>query len=79
MRSDNIQPQLLFKGRSTTGMINMAMRKDNFFRYNTGFFYRLQNIRNISTRIDNGRLHGFGAPDEAAILLQGCDWHDHGT
>ena len=59
-------------------MIDMAMGQQDLLDLDILLFDRGINPLDLAARIDHGRLVGFGAPQDRAVLLEGGDGNNDG-
>jgi hypothetical protein len=56
----------------------MTMGKEDFLDSDALLRCGILQLIKVAAWISEGAAHGFGAPDQAAILLQRCDGNDGG-
>ncbi len=71
--------QFLRQRPRLSAMVDMAVRHEDLFDGDAGLSDRVAQFRQVATRIDEGALHGFGAPEQCAILLKRRDGDDRGA
>ncbi len=62
-------------GRTGT-MVKVRMGQQNFCQRQAFVLHNLQHLIEITARIDDGSLFRFFAPDDRAVLLEGCYRND---
>lgn len=73
MRSLDRHVQLFRQGCGAACMVDMTMGEENEYGFQLMLGDRLLNTSDVPTGIDNGRLTGFLAPEEGAVLLESRD------
>ena len=76
MRSFDRHPGLLGQGRNPAGMINMAVRHQNFGQGQLFVGQDSPNTLNVTARINHGRLPRCLTPENSAVLLEGGNGND---
>jgi len=76
MRPLDRHAQFLRQHPRLSAMVHMAVGHQDFFDLDPSLAHRLLQLVEIAARIDEGRLVGFGAPQQGAILLESGDRHD---
>ena len=76
MRSFDRHPGLLGQGRNSAGMIDMAVRHQNFGQGQLFVRQDSPNTLDVTARINHGRLPGCLTPENSAILLERGNGND---